>query len=73
MKPMRRRPLRRDRDRANAPGTMMIKGRQLYIACADEWLSIEELQISGKKRMAVADFLNGMRAIADYHCLPKHA
>ena len=56
-----------------APGTMMIKGRQLYIACVDEWLSIEELQISGKKRMAVADFLNGMRAIADYHCLPKHA
>ena len=58
---------------AEAPGTMTIKGRQLYIACADAWLSIEELQISGKKRMAAADFLNGMRTIVDYHCMPKHA
>lgn len=33
----------------------------LRVECADKWLSIEELQQQGKKRMAIRDFLNGVR------------
>lgn len=46
----------------------MVEGKQMFIACADEWLEIVNLQISGKKRMNANDFLNGMRTIEDYHC-----
>ena len=49
-------------------GTIMVEGKQMFIACADEWLEIINLQISGKKRMNANDFLNGMRTIEDYHC-----
>ena len=47
---------------------LLDKGKQMFIACADEWLEIVNLQISGKKRMNANDFLNGMRTIEDYHC-----
>ena len=47
------------------------KGKQMFIACADEWQEIVNLQISGKKRMNANDFLNGMRTIEDYHCTNK--
>ena len=40
----------------------MVEGKQMFIACADEWLEIV------KKRMNANDFLNGMRNIEDYHC-----
>ncbi|MBC7689697.1 MAG: methionyl-tRNA formyltransferase, partial [Aquabacterium sp.] len=33
----------------------------LYFACADGYLSIKELQLEGKKKMAIADFLRGYR------------
>ena len=32
---------------------------QLLVACADAWLAVKTLQISGKKRMATPDFLRG--------------
>ena len=54
------------------PGTIMTTGKEMLIACADEWLSILEMQISGKKRMSCRDFLNGMRNIDDYHCIAKN-
>ena len=38
------------------------------MACLDQWLNIEELQLSGKKRMDAAAFLNGMKDIAYYEC-----
>ncbi len=44
-------------------GTMMTAGKSLCIAAADEWLEVLELQLAGKKRMAAADFLNGMKQI----------
>ena len=50
-------------------GTIAIDGRRLLIACADCWLAVEQLQISGKRRMAVQDFLNGMRSIDAYRCI----
>ena len=49
-----------------AVGTLKVEGKQLLIACEDEWLQLETIQISGKKRMEARDFLNGMRDIELY-------
>ncbi len=49
-----------------AIGTLRVDGKQLQIACADEWLQLDTIQISGKKRMEARDFLNGMRDIEQY-------
>lgn len=46
-----------------APGTVLSQGRKLFIACKDTWLEITELQMAGKRRMAAADFLNGIKTI----------
>jgi methionyl-tRNA formyltransferase len=43
-------------------GVAITDGRTLLkVACADGFLHIDELQLSGKKRMATADFLRGNR------------
>ena len=58
--------------RGAAPvGSLRIEGKQLQVACLDEWLNIQELQLSGKKRMEAAAFLNGMKDIAYYECQRK--
>ena len=58
--------------RGAAPvGSLRIEGKQLQVACLDEWLNILELQLSGKKRMEAAAFLNGMKDIAHYECQRK--
>ena len=58
--------------RGAAPvGSLRIEGKQLQVACLDEWLDILELQLSGKKRMEAAAFLNGMKDIAYYECQRK--
>ena len=49
-----------------AIGTLKVEGKQLLIACEDEWLQLDTIQISGKKRMEARDFLNGMRDIELY-------
>lgn len=48
------------------PGTIDADKKHLYIACQDEWLEIQEMQLSGKKRMKAADFLNGNRNISTF-------
>ena len=49
------------------PGTVLSDGRNyLAIVTADGAISITELQISGKKRMAVKDFLIGFREPESY-------
>ena len=48
-------------------GTLMVKDKSLFVACADGLLEIVELQLAGKKRMAARDFLNGMKNIETYH------
>ncbi len=48
------------------PGDIMVDGKQLLVACADEWLAIDELQLAGKKRMDARAFLNGNREIDQY-------
>lgn len=47
-------------------GSLKVEGKQLLIACEDEWLQLDTIQISGKKRMEARDFLNGMRDIELY-------
>ena len=49
-----------------ACGTIMTEKRRIYVAAADEWLEICQLQVSGKKRMPAQDFLNGFKADAGY-------
>ena len=50
-------------------GTLRVEGKSLQIACADEWLQLDTIQISGKKRMEARNFLNGMRDIEQYRSI----
>ena len=43
-----------------------VADRKPCIRCADELLMIEELQLSGKKRMSGRDFLNGIKNFDNY-------
>ena len=44
-------------------GTVVIEGKKtLKVALSDGWLHIKSLQLSGKKRMDVSDFLRGFHA-----------
>lgn len=44
------------------PGAWKTDGKTyLHFSCADGWLSLLELQLEGKKKMPVADFLRGYR------------
>ena len=47
-------------------GRMTRDKKNLYVACADEWLQIDNLQLAGKKRMEATAFLNGMTDIEKY-------
>ncbi len=49
-------------------GTVLTDGRTyLKVALADGYLHIESLQLAGKKRMAVANFLRGLQAGTELH------
>ena len=53
------------------PGTILSDGKTyLAIATEDGAISVTELQISGKKRMAVKDFLIGFREPNTYTTTP---
>ncbi|MGP8250891.1 MAG: methionyl-tRNA formyltransferase [Terracidiphilus sp.] len=42
------------------PGAICVTDGRLFAACADDtWLELVEVQLEGKKRMAVAEFLRG--------------
>ena len=50
-----------------APGTVLSDGKSyLAISTADGAISVTELQLSGKKRMPVKDFLIGFREPQTY-------
>ena len=55
-----------------APGTIMINDGKLLAATADCWLQLDEIQLSGKKRMDAKAFLNGMRDIGKYRLESKN-
>lgn len=51
------------------PGSIYSNGKTyLKIGCLKGWLSIKELQLAGKKRMNVEDFLRGFPSITQYRC-----
>jgi len=51
-----------------APGTIQTDGRKyLKIACPDGWLSITDIQLSGKKRMKIDELLRGFQNINEWH------
>ena len=52
-------------------GTIMVFNGKLLVATANCWLQLDEIQLSGKKRMDVKAFLNGVRDIENF-CL-KHS
>jgi methionyl-tRNA formyltransferase len=50
-----------------APGTIQTDGRKfLKIACADGWLSITDIQLSGKKRMKIDELLRGFQHLENW-------
>jgi methionyl-tRNA formyltransferase len=49
------------------PGTIKTDGKTyLKVACGKGWLEITDLQIAGKKRMKIRDFLRGFQQIGEY-------
>jgi len=50
-----------------APGTLQTDGKKfLKIACPDGWLSITDIQLSGKKRMKTDELLRGFHDLGDW-------
>jgi methionyl-tRNA formyltransferase len=50
-----------------APGTLQTDGKKfLKIACPDGWLSITDIQLSGKKRMKTDELLRGFHDLCDW-------
>ena len=61
-------PLLGERENAGetAPGSLSTDGKTyLRIACREGWVDILSLQLAGKKRMAVEDFLRGAHIATD--------
>ncbi|MGN1375398.1 MAG: methionyl-tRNA formyltransferase [Prevotella sp.] len=46
------------------PGTLLIDKGCLLVATKDNWLQLNEIQLSGKKRMDAKTFINGFRGEA---------
>lgn len=49
-----------------AAGTIMVYNGNLLVATNDCWLGLENIQVSGKKRMEAKAFLNGFRDLESY-------
>lgn len=43
-----------------APGTIELRRNGLWVACADEWLELVEVQAEGKRRMSATEFVRGL-------------
>lgn len=58
------------RDNSNlpaAPGTLQTDGKKyLRIACTDGWLSVTDIQFSGKKRMQTGELLRGFHDLGEW-------
>jgi methionyl-tRNA formyltransferase len=49
------------------PGTLQTDGKKfIRIACADGWLSVTDIQLSGKKRMKTEELLRGFHDLDDW-------
>jgi len=50
-----------------SPGTLQTDGKKfLKISCPDRWLSITDIQLSGKKRMKMDELLRGFHDLGDW-------
>ncbi len=50
-----------------APGSIQTDGKKfLRIACPDGWLSVSDIQLSGKKRMKIDELLRGFQNMAEW-------
>ncbi|QIA09288.1 methionyl-tRNA formyltransferase [Draconibacterium halophilum] len=59
--------MRVEDNKHTAPGTLESDGKNfIKVACTNGWLQITDLQIAGKKRMKVQDFLRGFQQIGEY-------
>ena len=47
------------------PGTIVVDNGNMFVATASCFLEVKELQMSGKKRMFIQDFLRGARLASD--------
>lgn len=57
----------RDYSLPAAPGTLQTDGKKyLKIACPDGWLSITDIQLSGKKRMKIDELLRGFHDLENW-------
>ncbi|MFZ5429976.1 MAG: methionyl-tRNA formyltransferase [Bacteroidota bacterium] len=52
------------------PGTLLSDGKSfIKVACGLGWLSITDLQLSGKKRMKTPEFLRGLQNLGEFQSL----
>ena len=56
-----------NRAATGAVGNLVVEKNRLYVNTTDNLLELLDIQLSGKKRMDAASFLNGFKAITDYH------
>ena len=49
----------RQAEHSKSPGTINIEDSTLKIAAKDGFILVEELQLPGKRKMAIKDLLNG--------------
>lgn len=56
-----------DKKSHSAPGTIATDGKTyIHVATGEGTLSVEELQLAGKKRLATAEFLRGFKDLEHY-------
>ena len=56
-----------DYELTHSSGEIVTDGRSSFkVACGNGYLTIEELQVAGKKRMSVGDFLRGFKGLESY-------
>jgi len=48
-------------DQKKAPGTVLLIGSRMLVACADGVIEVLELQLEGRKRMEAAELFRGLR------------
>ena len=50
-----------------APGTLLTDGKKfMKIACHDGWLTVTDIQLSGKKRMKIDELLRGFHDLGEW-------
>lgn len=52
---------------SHTPGAIVSDQKNyLHVACRGGWVSLTDLQLSGKKRMSIKEFLSGFRNVSNY-------